>query len=550
MPSTFTARSGEAPCRPRTSSPGRCPRPNCTSTSRARSSPRWSSPWLSGTLCSRQRARWRSCGSATASTISASFLALYYESMTSLITRQDFADLTEVYLRRAVDQGVRHVELFFDPQAHTVRGIAIDTVLDGLLDGWQVVQADARPDRRSDHVLPPRPAGLRGDGHLARGAHRLDDLLAVGLDSAEQGYPPSLFADVFAAARSDGLRVVAHAGEEGPADYVREALDVLGVERIDHGVRCLEDAPLVERLRREQIPLTVCPLVESPAGRGQRPGRAPACPAMLARGLLVTVNSDDPAYFGGYVADNYAAVLGADVSVGGRSRALGAQLDHGVVRSGRAQVRAAGGLSVVETRRIEAQATQGRGGAVAINQDHLVVVRVRAFRPGESGPEPLPAPPVPIERGGVENPAALPLPRSGGAPLDVDVEQGGAPTSSPGQSDEESAPPPPSARIMDDQAWRRSGAPQQMEEDAERVHDMNQRAVGPVGDLRGQQIADAVLELLRVQGPDRTDQLVACRIAVDLPAPGTPPTRTRSGPGRGATKESADLVVDASILQG
>ena len=237
-----------------------------------------------------------------------SFLALYYESMTSLITRQDFADLTEVYLRRAVDQGVRHVELFFDPQAHAVRGIAIDTVLDGLLDGWQVVQADH--DLTGGLImcfLRDRPVSEAMDTWRAV-SHRLDDLLAVGLDSAEQGYPPSLFAGVFAAARSDGLRAVAHAGEEGPADYMRQALDVLGVERIDHGVRCLEDAPLVERLRREQIPLTVCPLSNLRLGVVSDLTEHPL-PEMLARGLLATVNSDDPAYFGGYVADNYAAVL-------------------------------------------------------------------------------------------------------------------------------------------------------------------------------------------------------------------------------------------------
>ncbi len=237
-----------------------------------------------------------------------SFLALYYESMNSLITRQDFADLTEVYLRRAVDQGVRHVELFFDPQAHTVRGIRLDTVIDGLLDGWQVVQ-DGH-DLTGGLImcfLRDRPVSEAMDT-LRAASHRLDDLLAVGLDSAENGYPPSLFADVFAAARSGGLRAVAHAGEEGPADYVRQALDVLAVERIDHGVRCLEDSSLVERLRREQIPLTVCPLSNVRLGVVRDLAEHPL-PDMLARGLLATVNSDDPAYFGGYVADNYAAVL-------------------------------------------------------------------------------------------------------------------------------------------------------------------------------------------------------------------------------------------------
>ena len=174
----------------------------------------------------------------------ASFLRLYYEGMAVLVTRRDFAELTETYLRRAVGQGVRHVELFFDPQAHTTRGVDIDVVIDGLQDGFAAVQADHDlsggllmcflRDRPVDEAM----ATLRSV------EPRFGDLLGVGLDSAEAGYPPSLFRGVFAAARTAGLRLVAHAGEEGPPEYVREALDELGVERIDHGVRSLEDPAL------------------------------------------------------------------------------------------------------------------------------------------------------------------------------------------------------------------------------------------------------------------------------------------------------------------
>ncbi len=240
----------------------------------------------------------------------ASFLRLYYEGMAVLVTRRDFAELTETYLRRAVGQGVRHVELFFDPQAHTTRGVDIDVVIDGLQDGFAAVQADHDlsggllmcflRDRPVDEAM----ATLRSV------EPRFGDLLGVGLDSAEAGYPPSLFRGVFAAARTAGLRLVAHAGEEGPPEYVREALDELGVERIDHGVRSLEDPALVERLSADHVPLTVCPL--SNLRLGVVPDLADhPLPVMLERGLLATINSDDPAYFGGYVAENYAAVAEA-----------------------------------------------------------------------------------------------------------------------------------------------------------------------------------------------------------------------------------------------
>jgi adenosine deaminase len=245
-----------------------------------------------------------------------SFLQLYYAGMAVLRTREDFAELSEAYLRRAVAEGVRHVEMFFDPQAHTVRGVTLDPVLDGLLDGFAAVSADH--DLSGGLImcfLRDRPVA-DAMATLRSAEHRFGDLLGVGLDSAEVGYPPSLFAEVFAAARSAGLRLVAHAGEEGPPDYVREALDVLGVERIDHGIRASEDPALLDRLAADRIPLTVCPLSNLRLGVVDDLSRHPL-PSLLERGVLATLNSDDPAYFGGYVADNYLAVaehlgLGAD----------------------------------------------------------------------------------------------------------------------------------------------------------------------------------------------------------------------------------------------
>ena len=236
-----------------------------------------------------------------------SFLDLYYDCMSVLRSRQDFADLATAYLVRASAQGVRHVEMFFDPQAHTARGVAIDDVIDGLTDALD--DAGRRFGITGGLILcflrdQPVEGAL---ATLESVASRTGDLLGVGLDSAEVGYPPSLFTAVYDRARELGLHTVAHAGEEGPPAYVWEALDLLKVERIDHGVRSIEDPALVERLRVDAIPLTVCPL------SNVRLGGVPSLAAhnlheLLARGLLVTINSDDPAYFGGYVGDNFEAV--------------------------------------------------------------------------------------------------------------------------------------------------------------------------------------------------------------------------------------------------
>ncbi|PWB97157.1 adenosine deaminase [Homoserinimonas hongtaonis] len=234
-----------------------------------------------------------------------SFLDLYYECMAVLRTERDFYELAMAYYERASAQGVRHAEIFFDPQAHTSRGVSIDTVIDGL----SRAAADAHSTLGITGglimcFLRDLPVSSAHET-LESVAHRVGDLIGVGLDSAEAGFPPSLFAEVYSRAAELGLRLVAHAGEEGPSDYVWEALRLLKVERIDHGVRSLEDSDLVDYLRENRIPLTVCPLSNLRLG-----GHVAfnALPALIEAGLFVTVNSDDPAYFGGYVGDNFTQI--------------------------------------------------------------------------------------------------------------------------------------------------------------------------------------------------------------------------------------------------
>ncbi|BBG05408.1 MULTISPECIES: adenosine deaminase [Pseudonocardia] len=234
-----------------------------------------------------------------------SFLDVYYANMAVLRTRADFAELASAYLRRCPGEGVRHVEMFFDPQAHTARGIPIEDVIGGLTDA-----VDEHAGSVSAGLilcfLRDRPASEAADTLRAAEPH-LDRIVGVGLDSAEVGHPPSKFTDVFDRARGLGLKPVAHAGEEGPAGYVREALDELGVLRVDHGIRAVEDDDLVARLRRDGTPLTVCPLSNVRLGCVPGIGLHPL-PEMLAAGLKVSVHSDDPAYFGGYADRNYTAV--------------------------------------------------------------------------------------------------------------------------------------------------------------------------------------------------------------------------------------------------
>jgi adenosine deaminase len=236
-----------------------------------------------------------------------SFLDLYYAATTVLRGTEDFEVLTSAYLQRAHEQGVVHVELFFDPQVHTARGVALEKVLTGIT---CALDAAAHAYGITHRLIPCFIRNLGADAAM----QTLDALLAhrtaidgVGLDSTEYGYPPSLFAGVFARARAAGLHVVAHAGEEGPAAYINEALDLLQVERIDHGVRCEDDPALVERLARQRKPLTVCPLSNVRLKVFDRI-ESHNLKRLLDAGVCVTINSDDPAYFGGYVLENYLAV--------------------------------------------------------------------------------------------------------------------------------------------------------------------------------------------------------------------------------------------------
>ena len=236
-----------------------------------------------------------------------SFLDIYYEGARVLVTARDFHDLTAAYLERAAADGVRRAEIFFDPQTHTDRGVPIETVVEGI--------AGALAEGRDRHGISsglilcflrhlPAEAAM---ATLAAALPLRHHLLGVGLDSGEAGNPPGAFADVFARARAEGLHAVAHAGEEGPADYVWEALDRLGVERIDHGVRALEDPQLIERLVSDRVPLTLCPLSNVALKVFDRLEDHPLR-ELLAADVMVTINSDDPAYFGGYIGDNYVAI--------------------------------------------------------------------------------------------------------------------------------------------------------------------------------------------------------------------------------------------------
>ncbi len=238
-----------------------------------------------------------------------SFLDIYYAAASVLITERDFDDLMDAYLVRAIDDGVRRAEIFFDPQTHTERGVTIDTVLAGFR---------AARDRHAGSIstdlilcflrhLSPEAALSTLDAALATNR---GEFIGVGLDSSERDLPPDLFIAAYRRAESEGLRLVAHAGEEGPASYVRSALDDLGVERIDHGVRAEDDPALIARLAASGTPLTMCPLSNERL-RVVATLEDHNLKRLLDAGVTVTVNSDDPAYFGGYVADNYLAVAQA-----------------------------------------------------------------------------------------------------------------------------------------------------------------------------------------------------------------------------------------------
>jgi adenosine deaminase len=238
------------------------------------------------------------------------FLDLHYSNLRVLRTEQDFYDLASAYLTRATAAGVRRAEIFFDPQTHVGHGVALAAVFGGL--------TAALADGEREHGISAdlilcflRDMGAEAAEETLRAARPFRDrFIGVGLDSTEVGYPPALFAEVYQQAAAEGLRLVAHAGEEGGPDYVREALDLLHVERVDHGVRSMEDPALVAELRDRRTGLTVCPL-SNVALRVVDNLDQHVLPAMLEGGLLACVNSDDPAYFGGYVDANLAAVRDA-----------------------------------------------------------------------------------------------------------------------------------------------------------------------------------------------------------------------------------------------
>ncbi|MEM0111635.1 MAG: adenosine deaminase [Candidatus Bathyarchaeia archaeon] len=238
------------------------------------------------------------------------FLNVYYEGVSVLLYEEDFYDLTWAYLEKAYEQNVTHVEVFFDPQAHIRRGVSFDTVICGIHKALE--DAEHRLGISSRLImcflrdLPPEDAL---DTFREALAYK-DWITAVGLDSAEVGNPPSKFRKVFEEALKEGFLTVAHAGEEGPADYVWEALNLLKVSRIDHGNRAVEDPKLMAELARRRIPLTLCPLSNLKLGVVKQLEEHPL-KFMMEKGLLVTINSDDPAYFGGYVAENYMAVQNA-----------------------------------------------------------------------------------------------------------------------------------------------------------------------------------------------------------------------------------------------
>jgi adenosine deaminase len=234
------------------------------------------------------------------------FLDVYTANLAVLRTAEDFADLAGAYLARARAAGVRRAEIFCDPQTHLANGVPLGAVFEGL---GAAVRAARGPDFSADLVVCfLRDLGGEAAEDLLRQALPFrEHFIGVGLDSAEVGWPPHLFARAYAMAAAEGLHRVAHAGEEGGPEYVREALDVLGVERVDHGNRALEDPDLVARLRDEQVPLTVCPL-SNVALRGVPRIEEHPLPRMLELGLRATVNSDDPAYFGGGIDANVAAL--------------------------------------------------------------------------------------------------------------------------------------------------------------------------------------------------------------------------------------------------
>jgi adenosine deaminase len=235
------------------------------------------------------------------------FLDLYFLGMSVLINERDFFELTSAYLEKVAGQGVTHAEIFFDPQAHTDRGVAFETVLNGICDALEVGHREYGITSKIILCFLRHLPEEHAFEALSSACRHKEYIFGVGLDSTEMGIPPSTFSRVFSEARKEGFVPVAHAGEEGPAEYVREALDELQIERVDHGNRALDDPELVVRLARQQTPLTMCP-ISNYRLKGIPSLEASPVKKALDAGLLVTVNSDDPSYFGGYISENYKAV--------------------------------------------------------------------------------------------------------------------------------------------------------------------------------------------------------------------------------------------------
>ena len=236
-----------------------------------------------------------------------SFLDIYYQGCRALCEETDFFDLTWAYLVKAAEQNVRHVELFFDPQSHTLRGIAFRTVISGITAALEKAERELSITSKLIMCFLRHLSDESAQQTLQQSLPFADQITAVGLDSSEQGNPPSKFQAVFSEARQHGYLTVAHAGEEGPPGYIEEALDLLQVRRIDHGVRCMEDEALVQRLAGARVPLTVCPLSNVKLCVFESMQQH-SLPRMMEAGLMVTVNSDDPPYFDGYIAENLLAV--------------------------------------------------------------------------------------------------------------------------------------------------------------------------------------------------------------------------------------------------
>jgi adenine deaminase len=239
-----------------------------------------------------------------------SFLDIYYAGASVLLTEQDFYDMTWAYLVRAQADNIRHTEIFFDPQTHTERGVSFATAIGGIHRALQDARTQLSVNGALIMCFLRHLSEEEAFATLEQALPYRDKFIGVGLDSSERGHPPEKFARVFARCRELGLHLVAHAGEEGPPEYIRTALDLLHVERIDHGVRCLEDPALTERLARDKVPLTVCPLSNIKLRVFDRSADHNLL-KLLDAGLTVTVNSDDPAYFGGYLNQNFVQMFEA-----------------------------------------------------------------------------------------------------------------------------------------------------------------------------------------------------------------------------------------------